>query len=330
MNTNRLSRLPVAPDGNHGAIHTEPMSPMRQPTLSDIADRLRRVHNEMKKKAPVSQNRETMSAHQPNAVDIHQHLNEISRALLAEHYARRSSQQHLHSRLAGIEKALKAQAQNGFISAESFQTIVNAAAAQIQEDMKQELALQAKKLMTENQKNNQEVLRQLREATAVARFSPQLAALERQMADIQHKLEKGDGDTIGNTPIQHAEPSLKTTLAADDVKQPVSSPQNAVLRQLAESPLVAGKPAEMTLQEGEEQPKDASSTAFDAVKSAELIAQARSANRQTPTSFAQSRVKDNDIAKKLTRYTAIALMLTLSYGLYLQVGAGDTLFSFLR
>lgn len=196
MSINRLTRISGQAE-KESYLRYQPQNILSEPvTLSTIAQRLRLVHNQMKKRDQMARQTQTDLV-EPTEVlaqqaedGVKSYLDDIARALLAEYNARRQTQERLLAHLTRLEQLIQNGIQEKRKKAYLYkQTLVQDTVAAVQLTLKHEFTQQAEKLAAENQKNNDELSRQLREVTAASRFSVQIASLQQQIANIQATLD---------------------------------------------------------------------------------------------------------------------------------------------
>lgn len=326
-------RLPTNPDfrqtdDNLGYVpyHTS----MQQITLSNIAERLRIVHNQMKRRAPLYSSQKMAEAPEKAINPLKGYLDDIARALLAEYNTRRTSEQNLLNRISELENIIKESVKKrDDMLLSRCEGIAQQAANEMRSQIKLEIEGQAKTVISANQAANQEILRQVKESASMSRFSVQLASLEQQVLKIQSALEARK-QIVNEHKITAEEPSLSNNLSTDDEKGIKEHFHKPILRQLAEEKMhLCSMNAE-------------NSNNLNALEGA--LGQEQHLNSQTcsetttnirPASqIENSHAKDlskneSSTAKKVTKLMILALMATVSYGLYLQYNnsAGDSLFS---
>ena len=189
MNTNHLSLMRDTSEENNHVRYQQNKSEQQQFTLSDIAERLRLLSNQMKSK-PAFKTMQNITPF-PHKEDqgINGYLDDIARALLAEYHARRNSHCELLAHLEQIKHDIAAtkKGKNEADCSDSHD-LIKETAEQFGERLRLELAAQTKTFIAENQKSNQEISRQLQETVETSRFASQLISLQKQITNIQAKL----------------------------------------------------------------------------------------------------------------------------------------------
>ncbi len=345
MNMNRLSLISNEAGEKQFARHQPQEIQRQQITLSDIAARLRSVHEQMKTKAPVKLEN-VMPFPKKNNDDVKAYLDDIARALLKEYEARKTGQYELVRHLARIEQLLEANKRELEQTAEKDkQALMNDIAGEVHSRLKQELAGQTKSLAEESRKTNQEISRQLREAVAASRFSVQLVSLQRQITNLQATLDAHDKSPTNcshEVKRKHLDDELLSNInpqplpATDrgqnhhDVKKSFDKP---VIRLLAEKktpeqiPELNKTPAELDKCEredevgikkceiGDSKPKK-DFQKCDAETSAEMTGCGRIVNTgQEKDKATRAGNGDNKTKRTITRVSALLLMAALAYGL---------------
>lgn len=227
MSINRLTRISGQVE-KESYLRYQPQNILSEPvTLSTIAQRLRLVHNQMKKRDQMERQTQTDLV-EPTEVSpqqaedgIKSYLDDIARALLAEYYARRQTQEKLFGHLTRLEQLI----QNGTRENRKKdylykQTLVQDTVAAVQVTLKHEFTQQAEELAAENQKNNDELSRQLREVAAASRFSVQIASLQQQIANIQATL---DGQ-------EEARKTIPANFVLDETNERLPKAENSALQ----------------------------------------------------------------------------------------------------
>lgn len=263
----------------------------QQITLSDIAQRLRLVHDEMKRRAPYGSVQNPVSVLEKTNDGLKSYLDDIARALLAEYGARRQSQEKLFARLDRIEQILEEKSRTQYSYRQS---LLHDVVASVHVTLKQELVTQLRKLVANSQQNNKEITRQIREAVATSRFSAQLASLQQQIANIQATLSAHDEPqkniAANFAPQQENEQRATLQFSASDARQKADIKifDKPVIRILAEKKLaepaqgLKAKPATV-----HESGQSDGNRKFDPRQSGEMIACARALNQQIHCEFAK-------------------------------------------
>lgn len=190
MNKNHLSLIHDTPEDNNHVRYQPDGYQQQHITLSQIAARLRLISDQMKGKRPSKTTQDYSLFAQKTEEGIKCYLDDIARAMLAEHNARSSSHKELLAYLERIEHFLVAMQKDKTETVLSErQALMKDTAEEFGERLRYELAVQTKAIVAENQKSNQEISRQLREAFATPRFSVQLVSLQKQIASLQEKLD---------------------------------------------------------------------------------------------------------------------------------------------
>lgn len=295
-------------------------------SMSDIAARLRQVQTQMqmltrpspqKTVAIKAQNNPNLLLKQSTSFDplcdINERLDIISHAIISEHNGRKNSHQILLNRLDAIEAASKnnsKQSQNNYAGNTALENKIKTLIEEV-------LQSQLKNILSEVQKNKIEVSRQIREATAAIRFSPQLAMLERQMTDIQAKLNddsrhfKNKSDSLNIQKIQ--ENQLEKNKDIDLIDNSPVDPLVKVYQNLAKhnnhKPLANISTTNQLL---------ATQDKSD-FKTQEWIDLARKSQLQKNKADQFDNKTNN--SRKIINNMSIILMVTVSIGLYIQFKA---------
>lgn len=215
---NRLSLIPDLPEKERYLRYVRQNSKSEPITLSGIAQRLRLVHNQMKKRPQLNVVKDTVSVCEQTNDAVKCYLDDIARALLAEYDARRQSQQNLLAYLERLERLLKQQNQENSKKEHLYkQSLVEDTAAAVQVTLKHELAQQVKEIVADNELNNREISRQLREVVAASRFSAQIASLQQQIANIQSTLDAQD----------EPKKNITTNLVPEKTKEQIKIAENS-------------------------------------------------------------------------------------------------------
>ena len=246
MNTNHLSLIPDMPEVE-GFVRLKPQNADSQHiTLSDIAERLRLVHDQMKRETDVRPVEDVTPFPLHEEQDLKGYLDDLARALIAEYEARRTSQNQLIAHFDRLEELLlKTNEEKGSVSDSERQVLVKETAEQIVVKLKPEFAEQTNRIIAENHKENQEFSRQLRENLASSRFSAQLLSLQKQITNIEACLGKYEQNSenhssrntgqSGTTMPQNKQASLTDLPLRDkQEKQTVRTFDKPVIRRLAD------------------------------------------------------------------------------------------------
>ena len=246
MNTNHLSLIPDMPE-EESFVQLKPQNADSQHiTLSDIAERLRLVHDQMKRETDVRPVEDVTPFPLHEEQDLKGYLDDLARALIAEYEARRTSQNQLIAHFDWLEELLlKTNEEKGSVSDSERQVLVKETAEQIVVKLKPEFAEQTNRIIAENHKENQEFSRQLRENLASSRFSAQLLSLQKQITNIEACLGKYEQNSenhssrntgqSGTTMPQNKQASLTDLPLRDkQEKQTVRTFDKPVIRRLAD------------------------------------------------------------------------------------------------
>ncbi|EJF90310.1 hypothetical protein [Bartonella tamiae] len=174
---------------DNSSLHGHRHGQAQEVTLSEIAARLRHVHDHMKKQSLPTEKTQAFFSYQDEKRQMTEHLNAISYALIAQYRARKQQQKDFEQRLVKIEDILKQIAKKDVPTHVNIEAQMREVGRNLYEKFSKNLEEHEHKQTLKLQKSNEEVLRQLREVTAVSRYSPQLAALESQIHLIQEKLD---------------------------------------------------------------------------------------------------------------------------------------------
>lgn len=361
MNMNRLSLIPNEADDKNFARFQPQKNEQQQLTLSDIAARLRSVHEQMKTKAPVK-SENVMPFPQKNNDDVKAYLDDIARALLKEYEARKTEQSQLVRHLARIEQILEANKQELEQSAEKDrQALTNAIAGEVHSRLKQELTEQTKSLADESRKTNQEISRQLREAVAASRFSVQIVSLQRQITNLQATLDAHDKSPTScahEEKSEHLDEELLSTTSPQQLPASDSGQNHLEIKKSFDKPVIrilAEKKTPELTGEINNAPTDTDKTGlenkvqiqmpetgntkskscmqkFDAETSGHLICCARAVNKGIKTNLFGKLQNRDKAGRTLTRVSALFLMAVLAYGLsgHFNISDHASVFSFLR
>ena len=350
MNMNRLSLISDEAGEKQFARHqpqeidTQEIQ-RREITLSDIAARLRSVHEQMKTKTPVK-SENVMPFPQKNNDDVKAYLDDIARALLKEYEARKTEQSQLVRHLARIEQILEANKQELEQSAEKDrQALTNAIAGEVHSRLKQELTEQTKSLADESRKTNQEISRQLREAAAASRFSVQLVSLQRQITNLQATLDAYDKSPTScahEEKSEHLDEELLSTTSPQQLPASDSGQNHLEIKKSFDKPVIrilaekktpeqtselnktpveldkCGREDEVGLQKCE---IGDSKLKTDLQKcDSETVTQLNKCGRaakihEEKVKVLRAQNGDNKTKKTITRVSALLLMVALAYGL---------------
>lgn len=327
MTVNRLSIVPNVGNADSDIGYTQHNASAQQITLSQIAERLRLVHSQMKKQTPINNVRNeaktSVDVVAPNVNVVapnKEYLNDIARALLAEYYARKKSEQNLIEKLSEIKDLIEQNAaiQNSHI-ANDRQDLTQKITEELDSRFKFELEQQAKTISRDNQKNNEELLRYLRETTSTSRFAVQLASLEQQILKIQSSLEANKNADISNNSNARQSVSLMGTKIQPDATIGSSSNHRPLLRKLAEQTSIKhnnytrrNANAEMVGN------KFYPHLQPDIKKSAEMISGIRNSRETVKQETAYTIKNQSGFIKKILYFMTMVLAMAVSYGLYLQ------------
>ncbi|WP_297322199.1 hypothetical protein [uncultured Bartonella sp.] len=290
MSINRLTRISGQAE-KESYLRYRPQTILSEPvTLSTIAQRLRFVHSQMKKRDQMeSQTQKDLA--EPTEVlpqqaedGVKRYLDDIARALLAEYNARRQTQEKLFAHLTRLEQLIENGTRENRKKDDLYkQTLVQDAVAAVQVTLKHEFTQQAEELAAENQKNNDELSRQLREVAAASRFSVQIASLQRQIANIQATLdgqEEARNTIPANFVLEETSkcPSTTENAAAQTTETITKKTFNKpVIRILAEKDGISTIGCQINGFSGNRRD---GSPKFDPQQSGEMIACARTMNEQ--------------------------------------------------
>ena len=152
MNTHHLSLIPDMPE-EEGFVRLKPQNADSQHiTLSDIAERLRLVHDQMKRETDVRPVEDVTPFPLHEEQDLKGYLDDLARALIAEYEARRTSQNQLIAHFDRLEELLlKTNEEKGPVSDSERQVLVKETAEQIVVRLKPEFAEQTNRIIAENQ-----------------------------------------------------------------------------------------------------------------------------------------------------------------------------------
>lgn len=320
MTVNRLSIVPNAGSADGDIGYAQHKVSAQQITLSQIAERLRLVHAQMKKQASINNVQDevqtTVNAVEPNK----EYLNDIARALLAEYYARKKSEQNLIEKLSEIKDLIEQNAatQNSHIADDRLD-LTQKITEELDSRFKLELEQQAKTISRDNQKNNEELLRYLRETTSTSRFAVQLASLEQQILKIQSSLEANKNADVSNNRDARQSVSLMGTKIQPEATIGSSSNHRPLLRKLAEqNPIKANNYMRRNANAEMVGNKFYPHLRPDIKKCAEMISGIRN-SRETVKQETEYTIKNQSgFIKKILYFMTMVLAMAVSYGLYLQ------------
>lgn len=320
MTVNRLSIVPNAGSADGDIGYAQHKVSAQQITLSQIAERLRLVHAQMKKQASINNVQDEVQT-SVNAVEPNkEYLNDIARALLAEYYARKKSEQNLIEKLSEIKDLIEQNAatQNSHIADDRLD-LTQKITEELDSRFKLELEQQAKTISRDNQKNNEELLRYLRETTSTSRFAVQLASLEQQILKIQSSLEANKNADVSNNRDARQSVSLMGTKIQPEATMGSSSNHRPLLRKLAEQNLIKANNymrrnanAEMVGN------KFYPHLRPDIKKCAEMISGIRNLRETVKQETAYTIKNQSGLIKKILYFMTMVLAMAVSYGLYLQ------------
>ena len=362
MNMNRLSLIPNEADDKNFARFQPQKNEQQQLTLSDIAARLRSVHEQMKTKAPTRETENVMPFPQNKDDGVKAYLDDIARALLKEYEARKTAQNELVHHFQRFEQLLVENRQGMKTTAASDrQILMKEVAEEVQSRLKQELSEQTKSLAAEGQKANQEISRQLREAVAASRFSVQLVSLQRQITNLQATLDAHDKSlTKGSSEdsVKVEKENFASLLNSTQIPTPTIGQNHkdaqkvfdkSVIRILAEkkTPELTGEinnattdtdktgledKARIQIPETGNTKSKSCMQKFDAETSGHLICCARAVNKGIKTNLFGKLQNRDKAGRTLTRVSALFLMAVLAYGLsgHFNISDHASVFSFLR
>lgn len=320
MTVNRLSIVPNAGSADGDIGYAQHKVSAQQITLSQIAERLRLVHTQMKKQASINNVQDevqtTVNAVEPNK----EYLNDIARALLAEYYARKKSEQNLIEKLSEIKDLIEQNAatQNSHI-ANDRQDLTQKITEELDSRFKFELEQQAKTISRDNQKNNEELLRYLRETTSTSRFAVQLASLEQQILKIQSSLETNKNADVSNNRDARQSVSLMGTKIQPEATMGSSSNHRPLLRKLAEqNPIKANNYMRRNTNAETVGNKFYPHMQPDIKKCAEMISGIRNSRETVNQETAYTIKNQSGFIKKILYFMTMVLATAVSYGLYLQ------------
>ena len=320
MTVNRLSIVPNAGSADGDIGYAQHKASAQQITLSQIAERLRLVHAQMKKQASINNVQDevqtTVNAVEPNK----EYLNDIARALLAEYYARKKSEKNLIDKLSEIKDLIEQNVaiQNSYI-ANDRQDLTQKITEELDSRFKLELEQQAKTISRDNQKNNEELLRYLRETTSTSRFAVQLASLEQQILKIQSSLEANKNADVSNESNARQTVSLMGTKIQPDATIGSSSNHRPLLRKLAEqNPIKANNCMRRNASAETKGNKFYPHLRPDIKKCAEMISGIRNSRETVKQETAYNIKNQSGLIKKILYFMTMVLAMVVSYGLYLQ------------
>lgn len=320
MTVNRLSIVPNAGSADGDIGYAQHKASAQQITLSQIAERLRLVHAQMKKQASINNVQDevqtTVNAVEPNK----EYLNDIARALLAEYYARKKSEQNLIEKLSEIKDLIEQNAatQNSHIADDRLD-LTQKITEELDSRFKLELEQQAKTISRDNQKNNEELLRYLRETTSTSRFAVQLASLEQQILKIQSSLEANKNADVSNNRDARQSVSLMGTKIQPEATMGSSLNHRPLLRKLAEqNPIKANNYMRRNANAEMVGNKFYPHLRPDIKKCAEMISGIRNSRETVKQETTYTIKNQSGFIKKILYFMTMVLAMAVSYGLYLQ------------
>lgn len=320
MTVNRLSIVPNVGNADGDIGYAQHNASAQQITLSQIAERLRLVHAQMKKQASINNVQDevqtTVNAVEPNK----EYLNDIARALLAEYYARKKSEQNLIEKLSEIKDLIEQNAatQNSHIADDRLD-LTQKITEELDSRFKLELEQQAKIISRDNQKNNEELLRYLRETTSTSRFAVQLASLEQQILKIQSSLEANKNADVSNNRDARQSVSLMGTKIQPEATMGSSSNHRPLLRKLAEqTSFKANNYMRRNTNAETVGNKFYPHLRPDIKKCAEMISGIRNSRETVKQETAYTIKNQSGFIKKILYFMTMVLAMAVSYGLYLQ------------
>lgn len=320
MTVNRLSIVPNAGSADGDIGYAQHKVSAQQITLSQIAERLRLVHAQMKKQASINNVQDevqtTVNAVEPNK----EYLNDIARALLAEYYARKKSEKNLIDKLSEIKDLIEQNVaiQNSYI-ANDRQDLTQKITEELDSRFKLELEQQAKTISRDNQKNNEELLRYLRETTSTSRFAVQLASLEQQILKIQSSLEANKNADVSNNRDARQSVSLMGTKIQPEATMGSSLNHRPLLRKLAEqNPIKANNYMRRNANAEMVGNKFYPHLRPDIKKCAEMISGIRNSRETVKQETTYTIKNQSGFIKKILYFMTMVLAMAVSYGLYLQ------------
>ncbi len=320
MTVNRLSIVPNAGSADGDIGYAQHKASAQQITLSQIAERLRLVHAQMKKQASINNVQDevqtTVNAVEPNK----EYLNDIARALLAEYYARKKSEKNLIDKLSEIKDLIEQNVaiQNSYI-ANDRQDLTQKITEELDSRFKLELEQQAKTISRDNQKNNEELLRYLRETTSTSRFAVQLASLEQQILKIQSSLEANKNADVSNNRDARQSVSLMGTKIQPEATMGSSLNHRPLLRKLAEqNPIKANNYMRRNANAEMVGNKFYPHLRPDIKKCAEMISGIRNSRETVKQETTYTIKNQSGFIKKILYFMTMVLAMAVSYGLYLQ------------
>lgn len=320
MTVNRLSIVPNVGNADSDIGYTQHNASAQQITLSEIAERLRLVHAQMKKQTPINNVQNAVKTSVDVVPPNKEYLNDIARALLAEYYARKKSEKNLIDKLSEIKDLIEQNAaiQNSHIADDRLD-LTQKITEELDSRFKFELEQQAKTISRDNQKNNEELLRYLRETTSTSRFAVQLASLEQQILKIQSSLEANKNADISNNSDAKQSVSLMGTKIQPDATIDSSSNHRPLLRKLAEqNPIKANNYTRRNANAETEGNKFYPHLRPDIKKCAEMISGIRNSRETVKQETAYTIKNQSGFIKKILYFMTMILAMAVSYGLYLQ------------
>lgn len=320
MTINRLSIVPNVGNADSDIGYAQHNASAQQITLSQIAERLRLVHAQMKKQTPINNVQNAVKTSVDVVPPNKEYLNDIARALLAEYYARKKSEKNLIDKLSEIKDLIEQNVaiQNSYI-ANDRQDLTHKITEELDSRFKLELEQQAKTISRDNQKNNEELLRYLRETTSTSRFAVQLASLEQQILKIQSSLEANKNADVSNESNARQTVSLMGTKIQLDATIGSSSNHRPLLRKLAEqNPIKANNCMRRNANAETKGNKFYPHLRPDIKKCAEMISGIRNSRETVKQETAYTIKNQSGLIKKILYFMTMVLAMAVSYGLYLQ------------
>lgn len=320
MTVNRLFIVPNVGNADSDIGYAQQNASAQQITLSQIAERLRLVHAQMKKQTPINNVQNAVKTSVDVVPPNKEYLNDIARALLAEYHARKKSEKKLIDKLSEIKDLIEQNAaiQNSHIADDRLD-LTQKITEELDSRFKFELEQQAKTISRDNQKNNEELLRYLRETTSTSRFAVQLASLEQQILKIQSSLEANKNADISNNSHAKQSVSLMGTKILPDATIDSSSNHRPLLRKLAEqNPIKANNYTRRNANAETEGNKFYPHLRPDVKKCAEMISGIRNSRETVNQETAYTIKNQSGFIKKILYFMTMILAMAVSYGLYLQ------------
>ncbi|WP_295895784.1 hypothetical protein [uncultured Bartonella sp.] len=223
MNTNHISLLRDTSEETNHVRYQSDDNQQQCMTLSQITGRLRLISEKMKDKRSFKATQDNPFSTQKIGEGMKDYLDDIARALLAEYNARRNLQNELLVHFEKIEHFLVAMQKD---KTETFlsdrQALMKDMAGEFEGRLKQELAAQTKVFVAENKKNGQEISRQLRETVETSRYSVQLMSLQKQITNIQTKLDT-DNDVAKKSLLENETQVIKPQTVLPQASVPAAT-----------------------------------------------------------------------------------------------------------